>query len=70
MKNLVDGTLKRLTTNGAHDMAPTWSADGSKIAFASTRSGHSQIYVMPSTGGTQVRITNTSTEEMQPAWSH
>jgi len=69
-RDLVDGTVKRLTTNVAADFHPTWSANGARIAFSSYRSGHSQIWTVSSTGGTQVRITQTTTEESQPAWSH
>jgi len=68
VKSLVDGTLKRLTWSGG--FVPTWSPDGSKIAFASSRTGKNQIFVMPSAGGTQVRITNNSFVEYGPAWAH
>jgi TolB protein len=70
VRNMVDGTSKRLTTNAAWDVSPTWSSDGTRIAFSSNRSGKFQIWTMPSGGGTQVRITNTSVAEGSPAWSH
>jgi len=68
VKSLVDGTLKRLTWNGG--FVPTWSPDGSKIAFASSRTGKNQIFVMPSTGGAQVRVTNNTFVEYGPAWAN
>jgi len=68
VKSLVDGTLKRLTWNGG--FVPTWSPDGSKIAFASSRTGKNQIFVMPSTGGAQVRVTNNTFVEYGPAWAY
>ena len=67
---LASGTIKRLTTNTASDTHPTWSADGTRIAFTSNRSGKFQGWTVPSNGGTQVRITNTSVTEQTPAWSH
>jgi Tol biopolymer transport system component len=41
----------RLTHNPARDFAPAWSPDGRKIAFASTRDGNPEIYVMNADGG-------------------
>ena len=70
VKNLVDGTVKRLTTSTGADMWPTWSPDGGKIAFSSFRSGKWQIWTMSSTGGSPTRITHTSNSEQMPAFSH
>jgi TolB protein len=42
-----DGTgLVNLTDDAAQDTSPAWSADGKKLAFASTRHGGSDIYVI------------------------
>jgi Tol biopolymer transport system component len=68
---LWNGTPKRLTTHSGVDAAPTWSPDGSKLAFASTRSGKYQIWTMnAATGGSLTRITHTTVNETDPAWSH
>ena len=40
----------RLTNNAAFDIEPSWSPDGTKIAFASDRDGNSEIYVMNADG--------------------
>jgi len=37
---------KNLTTHDAQDTSPTWSADGKKLAFLSTRDGGTDMYVM------------------------
>ena len=39
------------------------------IAFTSTRDGNSEIYVMDSDGGNQVRLTYDPASDYQPAWS-
>jgi len=42
-----DGTNPtRLTNNDAEDEYPSWSPDGTKIAFTSDRDGNYEIYVM------------------------
>jgi Tol biopolymer transport system component len=70
VKDLVSGTTKRLTNNPASDAQGTWSPDGSRIAFTSTRSGQQQIWTMDANGGTLTRITHTATAERDPAWTH
>ncbi len=39
-------------------MHPTWSADGKRLAYASTRSGTTQIWVMNSDGSGQTQLTH------------
>lgn len=73
VKNLVDGSVKRLTTSAGADMEPSWSPDGSRIAFASVRSGKFQIWTMSPAGGNLVRIstgTGDAAGDYEPSWSH
>jgi Tol biopolymer transport system component len=49
----LDGTVKRLTTNGANDGLPIWSPDGQTIAFASDRDGEWAIWAMNPDGSNQ-----------------
>lgn len=52
------GELTRNLTQGQGDnVSPSWSKDGSKIAFVSNRSGSPQVYVMGADGGGQRRLT-------------
>jgi Tol biopolymer transport system component len=48
---------------------PTWSPDGSLLAFASNRSGNFEIYVRRIEGGQEVNITNDPGQDIQPAFS-
>ena len=41
-----DGSdVQRLTVNSASDASPTWSPDGSAIAFVSDRDGTQDLYL-------------------------
>jgi dipeptidyl aminopeptidase/acylaminoacyl peptidase len=67
----VDGSRQtRLTENktgGVGDFAPTWSPDGTRIAFISSR----QVYVMNADGSDQTRLTTVSEGSLlyDVAWS-
>jgi Tol biopolymer transport system component len=67
----------RLTNNAAFDVAPTFSPDGSKIAFSSARDDdyndgnffNFEIYVMNADGSGQTRLTNNDDLDWTPAFS-
>lgn len=60
----------RLTTNTATDWQPSWSPDGTRIAFASNRDGKFEIYVMSADGSRVRRLTFNTAEDSYPKWSH
>ena len=71
VKTMATDAVTRLTNSGKHDGEPSWSPDGTRIAFESDRSGRPQIWTMnSSTGGSLVRITNSSRDDVEPAWYH
>ncbi len=60
----------RLTNNSTLDAGPSWSPDGTKIAFNTQRDGLPLIYVMNSNGSSQVNITQSTTlDSADPEWS-
>lgn len=66
----VDGSGQvRLTNNPAIDVFPSFSPDGSKIAFASYRDGNAEIYIMNVDGSEQVRLTNNPAVDTSPSFS-
>ena len=61
-----DGTdLTRLTHSPAPEFDPSWSPDGTQIAFRSERSGEPEIWVMNADGTGPRRLT----DGLSPAWS-
>ncbi len=59
----------RLTFDPANDASPVWSPDGSRIAFNSSRSGSIDLYVKPSSGGTEDLLFKSSNPKGPQAWS-
>lgn len=66
-----DGTDKRQITNGSdHEFHPTWSPDGTRIAFGRRRvTSSSSIYVIGAGGSGESRLTDPSLWAGSPFWS-
>ena len=69
---LAGGYLSLLTTQGGY--TPTWSPDGTKIAFMSERSGNEDIWVIDADDyaelkGTAQQVTVDEASDSHPAWS-
>ncbi len=60
---LTDQEQTKLTNNPAYDMVPSFSPDGSKIAFTSDRDGNNEIYIMNADGSEQTRLTNNPADD-------
>lgn len=57
MVPLGGGIPRRLTTGLGAATYPKFSPDGTHIAFCGTEEGHTEVYIMPSTGGPIKRLT-------------
>ena len=68
-QELAQGKEIQLTTSSGRNDWPTWSPDGKQIAFASSRDGDFDLYVMNHQGEGLRRLTSTSGLDMRPAWS-
>jgi dipeptidyl aminopeptidase/acylaminoacyl peptidase len=61
---------KQLTDpKGKKDTTPRWSPDGKQILFESTRTGTSQLWVVPAAGGEPKQLTDVSTGAENGIWS-
>ncbi|MEN8237238.1 MAG: S41 family peptidase [Pseudomonadota bacterium] len=54
---ITGGTPHRLTTGLGACTHPVFSPDGCQIAFSGSEEGHTEVYIMPSTGGPVQRLT-------------
>lgn len=56
-------------TAGGSNQSPAWSADGSKIAFSSARSGDPEIWVTDAGGGNPRKLTSFRGPDVSPTWN-
>jgi TolB protein len=63
MVNFPAGTAKGL------NQSPAWSGDGTKIAFSSSRTGDSEIWVADASGANLRRLTNFVGPDSSPTWN-
>lgn len=62
-------SVVQLTNDQSDESGPAFSPDGTKIAFASNRSGSWDIYVMDIDGRNVVQVTNGPMQDLHPTWS-
>jgi dipeptidyl aminopeptidase/acylaminoacyl peptidase len=66
-----DGSsLTRITNDeSTQSWSPSWSPDGARITFSSSRDGRNQIYVIGVDGSNPTRLTVNPASDYNPAWS-
>lgn len=58
-----------VTANSGVSWQPTWSYDGSQLAFSTNRDGNFQVYRIEADGTGQLRLVNNAFECTHPSWS-
>jgi TolB protein len=54
---------------GGSNLTPAWSSDGARLAFSSSRSGDSEIWVANQNGADPHRVTSLKGPDVSPAWN-
>jgi Tol biopolymer transport system component len=68
--DLARGVRTRLTSDKAEDIAPVWSPDGTRVVFASNRSGHFDLYERAASGiGAEMPVLQNALEKYPASWS-
>jgi len=61
--------LRQITYGVGLQQEPTWSPDGTRIAYASDRAGNMDIWVQPIEGTSRRQLTTSPAHDSQPSWS-
>jgi len=69
MKSVEGVAVTQLTSDPASDIQPALSPDGSRVAFASDRSGVWDIWIVDVGGGQPLRVTDSLADDVHPTWS-
>lgn len=68
--DLAARTMRRLTQEPQNGMGPTWSPDGARLAFVSTRNRRAEIFTMNADGSNQrALVTLPRGNAIDPRWS-
>jgi Tol biopolymer transport system component len=68
--NLGTGAARRLTYAPQNGMSPTWSPDGTRLAFTTTRNTRLEIFTMSADGsGQELLVSLAGASALDPRWS-
>jgi len=71
------GDAKQITSGDVNENDPTWSPDGTRIAYVADLDSkgldyegrHSDVYVVPAAGGSAVKVSDHAEADSSPTWS-
>ena len=62
-------TIRQFTSSQKSENNPKWSPDGQKLAFLSARTGLTQIFLIPMSGGEALQLTQSKTAVSSFEWN-
>ena len=66
---LAAGPILQVTADGTSSVRPSWSPDGSQIAFQTSQDNRYRIYVMSADGTNRRLVSQGVVDDRHPAWS-
>jgi eukaryotic-like serine/threonine-protein kinase len=69
LASTINRQLRQLTFSAALEEWPTWSPDGTRLAYVTEVDGFRQLFVRTIATGEDHRLTHGSRDDIQPAWS-
>ncbi|MCP4589952.1 MAG: hypothetical protein GY842_04355 [bacterium] len=69
IKHVLGTAVTQLTSDPSSDVHPEFSPDGSRIAFASNRSGNWDVWIVGNDGQQPIQVTQGPADEVHPSWS-
>jgi Tol biopolymer transport system component len=64
-----NNTVTPITNGNYEDLSPSWSPDGTKIAFTRKVDASQEIYVHMMNSGQDIRLTTNTVNDTDPSWS-
>jgi Tol biopolymer transport system component len=62
-------SVRNVTQHPANDALPSWSPDGKRLVFRSTRDGNKELYIIDADGKELTRLTTSLGTDTFPHWS-
>jgi Tol biopolymer transport system component len=66
---LAAGSIVQVTADGTSSVRPSWSPDGSRIAFQTSQSNAYKVYTMAADGSDRQLVTQGAIDDRHPSWS-
>jgi Tol biopolymer transport system component len=63
------GEPVRITDAAGDDRSGSWSPDGERLVFDTTRDGNTELYIVAADGSNPVRLTDEAAEDWAASWS-